>query len=939
MANLVTAPMLRKGYKTNKASATSMGTFMMPPQFVPVADKDINFVMRTMDQIEYEGIRQVRYKANRLLKNYKMANGELDITDYVKTEGNYAEIVQQGLSDGGQMPGNLRYYSLMDTLVNVLCNEFANRYNNIEFTMVDPNSDNELWQAKHEQIDQVLLGRAYQKQYQKMLELGLTDEDEEGQQMLSEENLRSLPDIQKWANTTYKNELIDWATAQKQYDDKRFSMEEMERFQFRNMLITDSEYWHFRMGENDYNLEPINPILEFHRKATRNRYVSDGLWAGFFDLYTTSEVVDLFGDKMTEEQVSSLESIYPIANSSYIQDGIQNDGAMYDKSQSYQWNRQGPGLAMRQFTSMMQLTGMQGVNDTNYGGYGGTGLSGDVVYKVLSQSEDLATNYRPYLVRVSTIYWKTMRKIGRLTKKDEVGNFEQAIVSEEYKVTDKPLYDMLNYTEKTRQSLLYGEHIDWTWIPEVWGGYKIGPAMPNRLGLSDSVFAPMYIGVNGGVPGRVPFQFKGDDNIYGCKLPIEGAVFNEYNVRSRGFIERGAPYQVGYNMMMNLAMDMTMDEIGKIMIIDQGAIPKHSLGEEWGENNWMKWLTMIKDTKTAPVDTTRSNTEQPIHQNYVQVVDMSQTEMIFAKYKMADYYKFALLQTMGFSPERMAAPVDKEQTATEVNQRRDSSNALTEQYFIDHCDHLMPKVHQMRTDLAQYYACTNPSIRLQYNTSDNAKVILQMDGTRLLGRDYGVFATTKSNMRNIMQQVKQLILTDNTTDATLPDRIQVLEAENMSSIKKVLSKIEQRENGIRQSQQQMEQEQFEKEQEQMWAMHEDTQAQEMEIADKQMANERYVAEVRAAVAMGTVDLNANAQSDYMDFLKIQQGQAQAQNKMALDREKFVTDTSIQRETLNLRRQEVQASNSRTRVMAAEAGIQKKKEQKKKEQERKNKKSK
>lgn len=934
MAGILSGYQLYKGAKTKNKMASTVGTYMLPPQFIPVGDKDLQWTSMTMDAIEYEGIRQVRWKANRLLKNYKMANGEIDMTDYVRTEGQYAEIVDNALGDQ-PMPTSLRYYSLMDTLVNVLCNEFSNRYNNIEFTMTDPDSDNELFQAKHQEIEQVLQAKAYQKMYQKMLEMGLTEEDEEGQQMLSPDSLKSLPEIQRWANKTYKNELIDWATAQKQYDEKRFYMEELERFQFRNMLITDSEYWHFRMGENDYNVEPINPILEFHRKAPRNRYVSESLWAGFFDLYTISEVVDLFGPMMTEEQVKSLENIYPVANTNYVMDGMPNDGAMYNSNQSWEWNRQGPGVAMRQFTTMMQLTGMNGVGPgSNLPG----NYWGDVVYKVLSQSEDLLTNYRPYLVRVSTIYWKTMRKIGRLTKKDEYGNLIQDIVSEQYKVTDKPLYDKVNYEEESSISLLYGEHIDWTWIPEVWGGYKIGPALPNKLGMQENTFSPIYLGINGGTPGRLPFQFKGDDNIYGCKLPIEGAVFNEYNVRSRGFIERGAPYQIGYNMMMNLAMDMNLDEIGKIFIMDQGAVAKHSLGEEWGNNGWMKVMTMAAQTKTIPVDTTRSNTEQPIHQNFAQVVDMSQTEMIMAKYKMADYYKFALLQTLGFSPERLATPIEKEQTATEVNQKMSASFSMTEQYFIDHCDHLMPRVHQMRTDLAQYYASTNPSIRLQYNTSDNAKVVLQMNGTRLLGRDFGVIATSKSNMRNILNQIKQLVLTNNTSTATLADLVKGIKADSMAQIDDVINTIEQRENGIRQSQQQMEQQQFEKEQEQLWAMHEDKQAFEAEQNELDRQTERYVAEVRAAVATGTQDLNANAQNDYLDTLKVIQGQQQAQNKMAFDREKFVTDTTLQRETLNLRRQEIQAANQRTKVMAADAGIEKKRKEKEKRDKEKSRKS-
>jgi hypothetical protein len=244
----------------------------------------------------------------------------------------------------------------------------------------------------------------------------------------------------------------------------------------------------------------------------------------------------------------------------------------------------------------------------------------------------------------------------------------------------------------------------------------------------------------------------------------------------------------------------------------------------------------------------------------------------------------------------------------------------------------------MRTDLAQYYACTNPSIQLQYNTSDNAKVMLQMNGTKLMGRDFGVIARTKSNMRNIIAQVQRLILTDNTTNATLPDRIKILQAESMQPIKEVLFNIEQREAQQKQSEMQMQQDQFEKEQELQWKMHEDIQAHEIQLQQMKDETARYVADVRGAVAMGAVDLNANNQSDYLDFMKLQQAQQTGQNKMAFEREKFVTDSTLQRETLNLRRQEIEASNRRTKVMATDAEIEKKKKEKQREiEKRKNKK--
>ena len=65
-----------------------------------------------------------------------------------------------------------------------------------------------------------------------------------------------------------------------------------------------------------------------------------------------------------------------------------------------------------------------------------------------------------------------------------------------------------------------------------------------------------------------------------------------------------------------------------------------------------------------------------------------------------------------------------QQTATGVTQAMNQSYAQTESYFVQHSDHLMPRVHQMRTDLAQYYQSTTPSTRLTYITTAAEKVNL-----------------------------------------------------------------------------------------------------------------------------------------------------------------------------------------------------------------------
>jgi hypothetical protein len=83
-----------------------------------------------------------------------------------------------------------------------------------------------------------------------------------------------------------------------------------------------------------------------------------------------------------------------------------------------------------------------------------------------------------------------------LTKIDDFGMLVDLVVDENYKVVNKPVYDNSVLKVKTRETLVFGEHIDWIWINHVWGGVKIGPNRPTFYGNTDNLnLSPIYLNV------------------------------------------------------------------------------------------------------------------------------------------------------------------------------------------------------------------------------------------------------------------------------------------------------------------------------------------------------------------------------------------------------------------------------------------------------------
>ena len=105
---------------------------------------------------------------------------------------------------------------------------------------------------------------------------------------------------------------------------------------------------------------------------------------------------------------------------------------------------------------------------------------------------------------------------------------------------------------KSKDNLVFGEHIEWIWINQVWGGIKIGPNMPSFWGMNNpGGINPIYMGIMQNHIKPMKFQFKGDNTMYGCKLPVVGRVFTDRNTRSVSLVDLMKPFQVAYNLVNN----------------------------------------------------------------------------------------------------------------------------------------------------------------------------------------------------------------------------------------------------------------------------------------------------------------------------------------------------------------------------------------------------
>ncbi len=875
---------LKKGKKTKK---NRFGVFTQPIQFVTAEEKDDEWSKWNIDWLEWQGIKQIGSKARRIMKNYKLAKGVIDKTDYLPDVENDMTEMLETLTEGQNEALELKFYPIIPNLVNTLVSEFAKRNTKVDYRAIDEYSYNEVMDKKTEAISKVLVEYAQQKLIAKMVEMGLDPNSQEAQQQLDPEALKKLPEIEDFYSKKYQTLAEKWAVKQHAIDVNRFKMDEMEETAFRDSLITDSEFWHFKMLEDDYNIELLNPALSFYHKSPNVHYISQGNWAGWIDMLTIADVVDKYGYLMTAEQLESLELLHPARSARHMIDGIPNDGSLYNTDDSYESNRRS-GVDMRRHLSFVE-----NAHDPH-----------DVVSYIVGQSEHAGNLHTVELLRVSTSYWKTQRRVGQLTKIDEDGAVITEIIDENYVVTTKPIYNKVFEKKETGDNLVFGDHIDWFWINQVWGGVKIGNNRTIFNTETDTDFDPIYLGIDREKPGPLKFQFRGDKTMYGAKLPIEGRVFSDRNTKSTSFVDLLKPSQIGYNICNNQIADILVDELGSVIVLDQNAIPKHSMGEDWGKNNLAKAYVAMKDFSMLPLDPSIANTESATNFQHYQVLNLEQSNRLMSRIQLANYFKAQAMEVVGLNPQRMGQQLGQINTATGIEQAMSGSYAQTETYFIQHSDHLMPRIHQMRTDLAQFYHSTKPSVRLQGMISPDERTNFEINGTDLLLVDLNVFCLTNANNRNTLEQLKQVFMSNNTTGASVYDLGELIQSDSIGSLNTILKGIEtkseeRRKEEMQAAQQQQEAEIQARQQEKQMEMDHESREKEKDRRSRLLE-----AEIKAAGYGAMQDVNKNLQSDFQDVLNEVKESEQYADTMNFNREKESNKKDVHQQKLDLDREKM-----------------------------------
>ena len=181
-----------------------------------------------------------------------------------------------------------------------------------------------------------------------------------------------------------------------------------------------------------------------------------------------------------------------------------------------------------------------------------------------------------------------------------------------------------------------------------------------------------------------------------------------------------------------------------------------------------------------------------------------------------------------------------------------------------------------------------------------------INGTDLLMRDFNIFATTKTNHRAILENLKQMALTNNTTGASIYELGNIIKADSIAEVQDILKDSQSRQEKERM--QQMQQQQAMQEQQIKAKQAEEQMKLQVEIDEneKDRQNNILLAEIRAAGYGSMVDINENKQSDYQDVMKEIQDSTRYQQQVNMQREKDSSKMTMENNRLDVEREKIAA---------------------------------
>jgi len=758
-------------------------THSLPTQTVKDSIKEKpEWKKKCMDALESIGISQLAENI-KFRDLYKMLEGRLVYSDY-EPDNQVLNRVRE-LGDEVGIPTFVKHYDFIGIITRQLVGEWLEQKDDFKVDCIDDISQNEYIRERTKKVQQYAMDT-----FSKELELSLMqsgvdtkkqdfkseEERQQYMQMIEAEKAKIISPAQiEKEMKDWKTKAAEWAEHTIEKDQQRFYMDKLDKQEMEDYVLTGRYFRHYYIGYDHYKPERWSPLETFFSRDVIAEYPQDGEYAGRVFYIAPSDIIKRYAHLLTPDEVKKINTNYGTIGNAGATSAVHNwkqemDNGMFGQVQTipfHNYYNYDLGLQIQDALDIPMgevlvdtpngqervpnwLSPMQNQNHLGYkySGY---------------QRDDITV--RKDLLQVTEGYWRSWKRMWFLNYTTEQGYEDTAIVTDDIlpefikdnnikKVSTKALTDIQKNLEKDTMYEFFA--------PEIWKGIKINAG-------NSFLTENLYLGVE-----PLPYQIRGESNIFDVKIPISGVISNSIAQKLR-------PYQVGYNICLNQIFNLLEKEIGMFFLFDINFLPSEYKDYGTIEESLEKLRDHAKDIGLVPLDTTKQNMGGANPQmNTFMVQDISFDKQIRSRMELSEYYMKKALEQIGITPQRIGQPSVYE-TATGVKQGTEASYMQTADIF-NTMSVARRKSMELHLAVAQYCQKEYLDVDFVFSNSDGDKSFINLSDPDFPLRRLGVFPINDPKKRRELETMKQALLNMNTLGSDLLDYAELFSADTVTEL-------------------------------------------------------------------------------------------------------------------------------------------------------------
>lgn len=494
----------------------------------------------------------------------------------------------------------------------------------------------------------------------------------------------------------------------------------------------------------------------FHSKDVGEKFLNRFEYVGRYHYKTPSQIVEEYGHKMDEKQRVKILSQGDKWTSILEDHGdmsISPREAMSKFFHEKVWVGTPDHFERERMAKLERYTGVPMGTVYNVGENGwesrptflNMGVSPVGVDLFAASTMDSRFSIRRDLCAVTEVYVRVYEEIGWMKYEDELGNIITEVVTEDISkdfLKEKGISQKRNVTF---EQLLRNEQdvntVVWQSMPVYYEGVKI------QCSYSEE---PIYLCFD-----RLDYQIA-DISTFDIKCPVSGII-------TPAIAPKLAPYQQGFNVMMNQIRQIAETEVGTFFTMDVMNIASEfrSNGEDL-EDSTVNLRNLAKRAKILPIATNPENIAGGnVPFNQFQAYNLSDIQGVQWRLQVADRYKMECYSQIGLNPGQALQPT-KYTNEEGIKMSNDSMNDQLADIY--NTFNLFIKEDQIQhLNVNHWIQSFNMDKRIFYTNGYNQKIFLEVSkDDRFSFRRIGLNISDDSRRKKDFETLKSYLMNQNT---------------------------------------------------------------------------------------------------------------------------------------------------------------------------------